>query len=713
MNPFKSFLGIREDKPKKKTNTEKNSLIQNIIVKTISRVVKPVTYGRDSFVGSEYNLSEIKEAIDTDSYIKIATLKYSCLIFKSGWKLKADNQKAIDYILKRFKYMSLCTGVPIEILFQEIGDDLYKYSNAFLIKTRVDNIPGIKASPVFNKKIVGGYFRADPSTIKIKRDKHGKILKYEQSAGLEKVEFDPDDVIHMYMDKDANNAFGTPRITAALDDVKLLRKIEGNIVALIHRFSMPIYHWKIGALTPGFQGTDPEINKAKREWEASTLDGAFITNEKHEIKAIGAEGTAINAEPYLNYFEQRVFSALGVSSAQMGRSGAKQDADSMEAQVHDTVKYVQRILSIFIENMMIMELLLEGGFDVFDRKNDVKFKFEEISLETKLKKENHELTKYQSNMISFEEARRNIGIKDEVEDEDKLYQNFIATNARLKEIDRTAKHRMDLEKFKVKTAESINNNNADSNKNNNENTKGGNAQKKNQSTSGKKPRTSKDNSPNGTADSINKPKNQYGTHSVKVKESLQISKKTKKQFNDVFKIYEELRNGIDVNKDNTMLLKMAESSLNELLNKYYDNYSVKGLFDATNEINKVYKDEYRLVPNINNNSKAKDSIQKTLSSLFKDIKKGIKNNNSVDVIDIYEYRLRFLVDYTTRSAYWYSYAMAGKILGIEKAYLILSEDDSEGREKELNLSNFTEEDIPAFHPFCSCRITYSKKKAGE
>ena len=79
------------------------------------------------------------------------------------------------------------------------------------------------------------------------------------------------------------------------------------------------------------------------------LDGTVITNEKTNIKAIGAEGTALNAEGYLKYFENRVFSALGVSESQMGRGGAKQDADSMESQAHDTVKHIQRTMSIFVQ----------------------------------------------------------------------------------------------------------------------------------------------------------------------------------------------------------------------------------------------------------------------------------------------------------------------------------------------------------------------------
>lgn len=138
--------------------------------------------------------------------------------------------------------MSFITQKPMDILFQEIADDLIRYSNAFLIKKRVDNVPGLKLTPVLtDDKVVGGYFRVDPASVRIKRDKNGNVLKYEQGYGENKKEFFPRDVIHFYLDKDANNSFGTPRIIAALEDVKLLRKIEGNISALIYRFSMPLY----------------------------------------------------------------------------------------------------------------------------------------------------------------------------------------------------------------------------------------------------------------------------------------------------------------------------------------------------------------------------------------------------------------------------------------------------------------------------------------
>jgi hypothetical protein len=360
--------------------------------------------------------------------------------------------------------------------------------------------------------IVGGYTRVDPCSIRIKRDKHGNIMKYEQGIGGNKKQFKPEDVIHFYLDKDANNAFGTPRILAALEDVKLLRKIEGNVTALIYRFAMPLYHWKIGYPEPGFQGTDSEIAKAKQEIEMGSLDGVFITNEKTEIKAIGSEGNAMNMQPYLNYFEQRVFSALGVSAAQMGRGGAKQDADSMEQQVHDTVKFIQRMISEFVEKKMLMELLLEGGFNPFEKDSYVDYVFEEISLETKIKKENHEINKYQSNVTTFPEARRRMGLKDEADDDEQLFNRKITDESAMRSIDRTAEHQKELAyingEIAVKTAAAKPSSESSSSSKKSSGT----------SVSSKKTRSTKDNGPNGTVRSIDRPSNQHGTFSVKVKE---------------------------------------------------------------------------------------------------------------------------------------------------------------------------------------------------
>ena len=504
-------LSNKKKNNKSMSNFVNASIIQDFIVKAVG-FVDTFSRRRESFVRPEYNLSEVRDASEADSYVKISLSKISYLIYKAGWRFKSENQEAIDYLDQRFKIMSYCTGVPMDILMQGVADDLVRYSNAFLLKSRVDRIPGVKARPLSeNGMVVGGYTRVDPCSIKIKRDKHGNILKYEQSLGGNKKQFKPEDVIHFYLDKDANNAFGTPRIIAALEDVKLLRKIEGNVTALIYRFAMPLYHWKIGVPEVGFQGTDEEIAKAKREIEMGSLDGVFITNEKTDIKAIGSEGNAINMQPYLNYFENRVFSALGTSASQMGRGGAQQDADSMEQQQHDTVKFIQRMISSFVENKIIIELLLEGGFNPFDKSCHVEYLFEEISLETRIKKENHELNKYQSNAQTFTETRRRIGMTDESDDDEQLFNRKVTDESALRSIDRTAEHQKELAYINGEIAAKAAATKSSSDSSSSNKSSG-------TSVSSKKTRSTKDNGPNGTVKSLDRPSNQHGTYSVKVKE---------------------------------------------------------------------------------------------------------------------------------------------------------------------------------------------------
>lgn len=648
------------------------------------------TYRREKFQRCEYNLSEIRDASEADSYIKIALTKYSYMIYKAGWTLKSENQEAIDYIMYRWRLMSYQTDKPMDILFQEIADDLVRYSNAFLIKARVDKMPpGCKVKAVgvdSTGRPVGGYFRVDPSSVKIKRDKHGNILKYEQGRGEEKKQWSREDVIHIYMDKDGNNAYGTPRIIAALDDVKLLRKIEGNMVALIHRFSMPLYHWKIGIPEPGFQASDPEIAKAKREIEGSSLDGLIITNEKTEIKAIGSEGSAMNMAPYLEYLENRVFSALGVSASQMGRGGAKQDADSMEQQIHDTVKYIQRILATFIEYQIINELLAEGGFDIFDPKNEVKYIFEEISLETKIKKENHEMLKWQSNVTTFEEGRRRMGLRDVPEDEERLFQRMISDKSSMDQIDRNGEWQEKLAHINAaaKAASGSSSSSGSS--------KTSTSKAKARNTAGKK-------QPSKAATNNNRPQNQHGTTSVKVKESVAVD--TQYNTDLLFRIYYNIPELNEHNIKNYQIILFNE------IDRIIKTASLEAMNDAIIEINDNI-DDYCCLPNLDiNYSSVNKNIKDDIAYLLDCIKEETESNKDISKCLLESsFMLDDIVNYYCQRIYNYSFVQAGKYVDVNSVYIKLNNSN---KFKEASVDDFTLTSM-FDSAYDNCVLTYDKSE---
>ncbi len=700
--------------------------VKSKIVKAIN-LISAAGASRGDYEEPEYELDEIKKAADADSYVKMALMKYKYLIYKAGYTLKADNDTAVNYIKSRFKVMSYATNKPMDILFQEIADDMVKYSNAFLIKSRVDSIGfNIKATPVGdNSKVVGGYFRADPTHIRIKRDKHGAILSYEQwsDAGETKT-FKTADVVHFYMDKDAEKAYGTPRLIAALEDVKLLRRIEGNVISLIYRYAIPLYHWIVGSDQPGQGGSQTEIDDAKLEVENMALDGVVFTNERNKINVLGAEGNALDATNYLAYFENRVFAALGVSPAQMGRGGAKQDADSMEGQVHDTVKYIQRIIRIFTENFIIAELLMEGGFNPIVNESDmVSYEFEEINLETKIKVENHEMLKYTQNMNTFEEARTHMGMKSAEVDTERLYSNLITKNVANEQNNNQTKNAIKLAdanfKNQVKLTKLSQSEEANSDESQEE-IKDTTTQKKqtkkaiNSKTGGKAGN-------NGTVAATsnkeiatkNAPVNQHGVYSVHVKEALN-KEEHKKKYNELYKKYEALRNDIAEEKsDIDILIPLAKDGMLSEIKIQIGSSSKQGIEKAIQDIKGSSND---FIENITvSTSMFVEEADKTLTALLKDIKQRINESDTEikkkEIFNTLEYRLRYLIENDLPKVYWYSYVRAGAELGEKFAYIDFDgSEDKKTHPARISTNNFKLEDIPAYHPFCDCKVNFKKKK---
>lgn len=703
-------------KRKKKNNfprTPSSAINRNtykkLLVKATS-MLKGYAGGRGELEAPEYDLDEIKRACEADSYIRMSYMKYSYMLFKAGYKLDSENNKATDYIKSRFSMMGFATGKPIDILFQECGDDLIKYSNAILVKVRTKNtLPGINAKGFFKDNPVGGYFRVDPSTVSVKKDDKGNIKKYVQSINGEEIEYDLEDVVHMYLDRESGNNFGTPRMIAALEDVKLLRRTESNVATMIYRFSMPLFQWIIGLAQPGFQATDAEIEEARNEIDNMALDGTIITNEKTQIKVVGAEGNALDAYNYLKYFEQRVFSALGVSESQMGRGGAKQDADSMESQAHDTVKHIQRTMSIFTQEYIINELLLEGGFNpILNEDDKVKFSFNEINIDTLIKVENHEMAKFQSNMITYEEMRRTIGRKEEVDIED-LYEFKIKVEADKRMTESKTDGSLEITKQSGENAINLAKENAKLNKQNNDNSSQGLSPKGNG--------TNKSSSPNKDVENKNMPENQYGKTSVKIKEAasnvIKSKKKDKEKYQSIYRKYYQLCDNImEKPEDIDLLLPLALDNLIAESKIYLQVASVEGIDAAMKDIRKINKDYSTYPKSSISLYQFEEEAEKAIKRLLKDIKKKIKDNPETSVRVIFEsmeYRIRFLLEYNNPKIYWYSYLKTGQALNYKTAEVdFKGSEDEDKHSKFIDLNNINLDEIPPYHPFCDCSIKFVK-----
>jgi len=316
----------------------------------------------------------------------------------------------------------------------EVTEHIVKYANVFVVKARGDiseyfptPISGVNAA-----QPVVGYYLIPTEQVRILRDKFNRPKSYQQATDpltYMPSERDPvwsaDRVIHMYLDKKSGRAFGTPFLSSVLDDVVALRQIEEDIQNLVHRELFPLYKYTIGTAD---QPAEPqEISNAASEIESLRAEGGLILPYRHNIEVIGANNSALDASGYLEHFKERVAVGLGVAPHHLGmmmNGGNRSVTDRLDTALYDKVKQYQKIVAEMIRVHIFNELLLEGGFDpvtnpleegISDR---CYFKFNEIDVDTQVKKETHVIQKYVNNMISIKEARLELGLNPEYEEDE-------------------------------------------------------------------------------------------------------------------------------------------------------------------------------------------------------------------------------------------------------------------------------------------------------
>lgn len=542
---------------------------------------KPVTLGEYRNANAQnpgarsYDLAQIKNAVLTDSYLAVAVRKFSQLITKAGYQIKSKNEDAANYVNDRIKVIEFRTKIPFYTLITSIARDLYTYSNSYIIKTRDNNTEkfGLKAEKIFSGGAISGLFLADPASVTIRRNDAGAIDAYV----INQEEYSPNDVIHLYIDKMNNADYGTSRIYSALEDVTMLRKAEGLVMTILYRFAIPVLHIKVGNTAEGQYATQKEINDARDAFQEMPNDGFIVTNERTAIEAITPNMQANQLLKFLEYLELRVFSALNASKSSMGRGGGQSSADNTEALMHDEVRAFQNVITNFIEKYLFTELLLEGGFNPLLNKDDyVAFEFNEVSIDTKIKIESNTIQKYQGNVITLEEARRELGFSNEVSEED-MYAFTITQKGKLDLVDAQA----DAAIKTAKATAALNAQQAQSSSNDD----GLDNRKFNGKQASSGPNDYFSNDANPTNQNTDK-------YSIKAKESLNTQQNLddySKNFSEVDKLYKDLSNIL------TDGGAIEDDKFREALHEYALDFAKQGV-DQSKANNKTNKD--KITPNI-------------------------------------------------------------------------------------------------------------------
>lgn len=390
-----------------------------------SEYVSKVTYkenGDTDFEDPDFDLKDIQNGYNTDSYIRQGVDKYVDQIFKEGYSFYGTDTNAVEYLKLRLAYIAEASSTPTNQLLMDIAEDIVKYGNCMVVKAR-SNDPnafpqGETLQGLYGKDPVAGYFCANPVTMKCKRDEHGTVTSWQQDNDGGTQEFGPEDVVHFFYKREKGNAYGTSFLIPVLDDVRALRQAEENVLKMMYRNIYPFFHIAVG--TEEATGTSAEVDALKEALDGMDVEGGLVTTERVKITPVAAD-KVIDAEPYLKYMESRVFSGMGIPEIMFGRGDTanRSTGDNMTSEMADRIRAISRIIEMFFNSFIIKELLMEGGYDpVLNPDQNVEFRFNDNDVDVMIKKEVHAIYKYEHNAITEDEMRDELG-KDPIPDGDR------------------------------------------------------------------------------------------------------------------------------------------------------------------------------------------------------------------------------------------------------------------------------------------------------
>lgn len=376
------------------------------------------------FKNHEYDLFEYSRIIDTEAIVAKAFERQRALIFKNGYYFESNSPKNVEYIKSRIREIEYVTGLTFRNFIEEMAYNLVMFHNSYILVVRNENKSTGETVNVGNKELqpIAGWFNLPTETIQRKLKENGDVEMYKQYLDPATFRlFSPEKVRHLKYNARSGFTMGTPPLEAVKDDILALRRIEESVETLIYKGIFPMIHVKVGTESnPAKILIDGSDEVEKMGYVMQELDeyGGITTSERVEVKAIGSESLALRVESYLEYFKDRVMLGLGVSDIDMGigDSSGKATGQIISQTLKEAVINKQDAIAEFITHVLFKPLLVESGMYeaeyMIPEEDLVKFKFNHVDQDARIKIESHILNMFNSGLLSINEARLEIGYKE-------------------------------------------------------------------------------------------------------------------------------------------------------------------------------------------------------------------------------------------------------------------------------------------------------------
>lgn len=423
---------LREYKTSISIPSNTNQEVQTMAIREKPRV-RPKTisykggkYGvahRANWRENVYDLNEINRAADVESALLNSFKRHRELFMKGGFYLWSKNARVLRQVKNRLRLIERFSGRTLRSVLREVAFNLIKFHTAFIYLRRDATRSTGRKTRMFGKtrEPIAALEVVDPCSMQVQQNKSGGITGWRQyipETG-EESKFEPDEIIVITMDRKTGFIFGTPYAIPVLDDILALRRLEELVEVIAAKHAFPLYQYRVGTKEHPCSdvvqqnGTKiSEIDVVRSELGDMPTEGGIVTSERHEIIVIGAKNAAIDVEPYLRYFKERVDAGLRLSGIEQGQGDTanRGTASTMFKNMAEAVQDYQDVISDEVTFNLLNEIVLEEGIDLTED-TEVILRFPSVDREEERAHQNHWMTLYQGHLVTEDEARKELGLE--------------------------------------------------------------------------------------------------------------------------------------------------------------------------------------------------------------------------------------------------------------------------------------------------------------
>jgi len=303
-------------------------------------IVVPSFWGR---IGepSEPNLTDFEDYYKSDPIVRQAIDMLAEMVAGNGYYTTCEDEKSKEIV------DNFAEQVGMDQLLLNIVRNMLVYGDAYVEK-------------IFKGRKIIGLQLLPPTTMKVVRTEHGKLLGYKQSSYGKKISFKPNQIVHFKHSPLGSSAYGISIIKPVFSYLEIKKKWNEDMKKILERHARPPIVW----IAP---------NKAARENLLTILrdkqpdEDIAITGEI-EPKVIDID-PRLPYKDFIDYLNIQIWEGLGAPLLSYLRNATEASANVMLEAVERHVAGIQRYVKRKVEAEIFRPIIEVEGLREVPRLN--------------------------------------------------------------------------------------------------------------------------------------------------------------------------------------------------------------------------------------------------------------------------------------------------------------------------------------------------------